>query len=373
MIESSLRLGTVAGIRIGLHYTWFVIFLMLSASLTALFQAEHADWGFSQALATALATTLLFFASIVLHELGHSLVAIRRGVPVRAITLFIFGGVAQTEKDSDSAQTEFWIAIAGPAVSLVLAAAFYLLYLVAEPWSAPAAVACDWLAHINFMVAAFNLLPGFPLDGGRVFRALVWGLTGDAGKGMRWAVAGGRTLAYGLMFLGLLVVIQTGLVFNGLWLAAIGWFLLTAAEGSARSFALNRLLGGLKAGDVMEPKPPTVPPRLTVQAWVDEHVLAGGQRAFLVAEGGRTLGLVTLADAQRLARAQWPQATVSDIMTPVDRLQAVAPETSVVEVLRLMQRHGFNQVPVAVDGEIRGWIDRPRLLQLVELHAEVGR
>jgi Zn-dependent protease/predicted transcriptional regulator len=373
MFESSMRLGAVAGIRIGLHYTWFVIFLMLSFSLTALFQAEHEDWGLRLALATALATALLFFGSIVLHELGHSLVAIRRGVPVRDITLFIFGGVAQTEKDADSAASEFLIAIAGPLVSVALAALFYALYLLAAPWSEAAATACAWLAQINLMVALFNLLPGFPLDGGRVFRALVWGFTGDARKGMRWALYGGKALAYGLMFLGLLVVIQTGLVFNGLWLAAIGWFLLTAAEGSERSFALERLLGRLRAGEVMERAVPTVGPRLTVQAWVDGQVLTSGRRAFLVVEDGRTLGLVTLADAGRLARERWAETAIAEIMTPAERLRTVAPDAPIAEVLRLMQSHGYNQVPVASDGQVRGWIDRLQLLRLIELRAEIGR
>lgn len=371
MIESSLRLGTIAGIRIGLHYTWFVILLLLSFSLTAVFRSEHPEWGTLQPVTTALATALLFFGSILLHELGHSLVAIRRGIPVRAITLFIFGGVAQTERDSDSATTEFSIAIAGPLVSLALAGGFYLLERLVAPWSETAAVACDWLAHINLMVAAFNMLPGFPLDGGRVFRALVWGISGDARKGMRWAVAGGKTLAYGLMFLGFLVAIQTGYLVNGLWLAAIGWFLLTAAEGSARSFALGRLLGNVTAGEVMQPDVPTVPPELSVAEWIDRHVLEGGRRAHLVRANGRAVGLVTVNDTRQLARERWVETRVADIMTPVDRLRTVSPRTPVLEVLQLMQAHGYNQVPVVVDGEIRGWIDRVRLLELVQLYTEV--
>ncbi len=371
MIESTLRLGTIAGIRIGLHYTWFVILLLLVFSLSAVFRAGYPGWGGVLPFATALATALLFFASILLHELGHSLVAIRLGVPVRAITLFIFGGVAQTEKDSDTAATEFRIAIAGPLVSLALAGAFYVLERLLGPWSEAAGAACDWLAHINFMVAGFNMLPGFPLDGGRVFRALVWGVTGDARKGMRWAVAGGKAIAYGLMFLGFLVAIQTGYLVNGLWLAAIGWFLLTAAEGSARGYALGRLLGDLSAGQVMQPDMPTVSPQLSVGEWIDRHVLEGGRRAFLVSENGRALGLVTVQDAARLPRGRWAAARLSEIMTPAGRLRMVAPDTPVLEVLQIMQAHGYNQVPVAVDGEIRGWIDRIRLLELVQLYTEV--
>ncbi|MFQ5756052.1 MAG: M50 family metallopeptidase [Acidiferrobacterales bacterium] len=373
MLESSFRLGTVAGIRIGVHFTWFVIFLLLAFSLTSVFQAAHAEWGRGTALVTAITTSLVFFASIVLHELGHSLVAISRGIPVRAITLFIFGGVAQTEKDADSAATEFWIAIAGPTVSFLLAVLFYLFAIYAQSLSEPVAVACSWLAQINLAVALFNLLPGFPLDGGRVFRAIVWGITGDARRGMQWAFVGGKIVAHGLVLLGLFTVITTGFLLNGLWLAAIGWFLLTAVEASARDFTLRQALRGVTASDIMEHDVPKVPAATSISDWIDHQVLTAGERASLVTENDRVVGLVTLTDSRKIGRTQWGSYRVRDVMTPAHDLRVVRPDTPIMEVMRLMHQFSFNQVPVGRDEAIEGWIDRMRLLQIMQLHVETGR
>ena len=240
MFESSLQVGRVAGIRIGIHYTWLIIFLLMSSSLYIAFKQEMTGWSDITAMLTAAITSIVFFASIILHELGHSIVAIRNGINVRSITLFIFGGVAQTEKEADRAIVEFKIAIAGPAVSLALAFLFLMLRnLLTQPGS-PFFVAFDWLATINLIVAVFNLVPGFPLDGGRVFRALVWGISGDEAKGMRVAVMGGRLVAYGLMGWGLYSTYLTGNFINGIWLVGIGWFLLSAADSSSAPRPLTR-------------------------------------------------------------------------------------------------------------------------------------
>ena len=194
MFGSSLRLGTLFGIRILVHYSWAIIFLLLTSSLYAVFSENQPAWSYKLSLVTAVITSLLFFISIILHELGHSLVAISRGIRVHSITLFIFGGLAQTEKEPDTPATEFWIAIAGPLVSYILALFFMVLNRVVSTYSGPMAESFEWLSSINFIVAMFNLVPGFPLDGGRVFRAMVWGFTGDAIKSMRWAVLSGKTV-----------------------------------------------------------------------------------------------------------------------------------------------------------------------------------
>ena len=369
MVNYSFKLATVAGIRIGIHYTWFIIFALITLSLSASVAADYPALTYTQSIAWAVITALLFFASIVLHELGHSLVAIARGVPVRSITLFIFGGVAQTERDADSAATEFLIAIAGPLVSLTLAAVFHLLSGLLKPVYAPAATASDWLSFINLTVALFNLLPGFPLDGGRVFRALVWGVTHNAAKGMRWAVVGGKLVAFGFILFGLLLALYGQLV-NGLWLAAIGWFLLNAAESSGRNFALERLLQGVRVGEVMRHGVPQVSGGMTVAQWVDDYVLATGQRAFLVVDDGQTVGLVTLSDSRKLPRDRWPSTPVRAVMTPQRQLHQVQPSTGVAEALRIMERHSVHQVPVAQDGVIVGWIDRDNLLRIIRLRAE---
>lgn len=373
MLESSFRIGAVAGIRIGVHYTWFIIFLLLSGSLFAVFRETHPAWSESAVLLTALVTTLLFFVSIILHELGHSLVAIARGVQVRAITLFIFGGVAQSEKEADTAATEFYIAIAGPLVSFILAGVFYVLKLWSASYSETATEALDWLATINFVVAVFNLIPGFPLDGGRVFRALVWGVTGNATKGMLWAVVGGKVVAYGLMLIGAITALQSDLWLNGLWLMGIGWFLLAAAESSKRAYFTKYLAGHVPVADVMQKDIPTITADMSILYWIDEQMLLTGQRACLVTEDGQTVGLITLNDVIKCPRAQWPDTPARKIMTPIKQLHMVEPSNGILEVLQVMHQQGVNQVPV-VDGEtIVGWIDRERLLKILQLHIATGR
>ena len=371
MLESSLRIGAIAGIRIGVHYTWLIIFALMSTSLYTLFVQEHADWSKGVAASTAVVTSLLFFISIILHELGHSLVAIARGIRVRAITLFIFGGVAQTEKEADTPATEFWIAIAGPLVSFVLAALFYFLERLFMPISAAAAESMGWLASINTMVALFNLIPGFPLDGGRVFRALVWGLTGDITKGMRWAVMSGRMVAYSLMALGLLVTMKTGLVLNGLWMLGIGWFVLIAAEASGRGFAINRILGAVLVRTAMQHDVPYVAAAMRVADWVDTHVLPTGRRAFLVKQDHTVVGLVTMNDCNKVDRDAWSTTSIHEVMTPAARLHTVTPDTDLAEVLRNMGFYSFNQVPVVDQGEIIGWIDRERILEILHRQLDV--
>ncbi len=370
MFQSSFRLGTVLGIRIGVHYTWLIIFVLLTSSLYAVFVEVHPQWSTRVALTTSVITSLLFFLSIILHELGHSIVAIYRGIRVRAITLFIFGGMAQTEKEPDSPSTEFWVAIAGPIVSFILAALFYGLHDFFSNVNEAAAESFKWLASINFMVAVFNLIPGFPLDGGRVFRAFVWGVTRDATKGMRWAVTSGRVVAYMLMILGVLTILQTGQILSGLWTLGIGWFLLAAAEASGQSFTINRILSRIMASQVMDRDVPFVEGTVPVSEWIDYRVLPAGQRAFLVKQDQRIVGLVTMSDCKKLPKQQWSTTSVSEIMTPVDHLHTVTPDTNLAEVLRNMSIHSFNQVPVVDAGHVIGWIDRHRILKVLELHTK---
>lgn len=370
MLDSSVNIGRVAGIRIGIHYTWLVIFALLLFSLTALFHSDHPSLSQGSLVLAAFFTAIAFFASIILHELGHSIVALAHGIPVQSITLFIFGGVAQSERDAESARAEFLIAIAGPAVSFVLAVVFYLLAHLFGAATPLAATALGWLAQINLLVAVFNLLPGFPLDGGRVLRAAIWGATGDAAKGMRWAVVSGRVAAFGLMLLGAFEAIVGGEMINGFWLVAIGWFLYAAAEASGRQFVVSRALQGITVSRYMRHDVPRVEAGRTVQDWMDNDVLATGQRAYLVADAGRVLGLATLSDAKKLPRQAWQTTPVRTVMTPTESLHIVSPQTPVLTALALMDRESLNQLPVVENGEIAGWIDRDRLLQALRLQLD---
>lgn len=370
MLESSFRIATIAGIRICVHYTWFIIFFLLTSTLFALFSGTHPDWTTPVTFTTALITILLFFLSIILHELGHSLVAIARGIQVRSITLFIFGGVAQTSRESDSAVTELLVAIAGPAVSFALAGLFYMLNLLTGAHSEVVSESLQWLMTINLVVAVFNLIPGFPLDGGRVFRALVWMVSGNAVKGMKWAVMGGRIFAYGLMLFGLVTVMITGLLINGIWFVGIGWFLLSAANASSEAFITQRLIAGMGVADIMRKQVPKVDPGQTIGHWVDDYVLRTSQRACLVQQDEQVIGLLTLSDANRLPREQWQHATVREIMTPLSKLVTVPVSGSIRDVLTLMQDHSLNQVPVVDHGQIVGWVNREHLLKVIEVHGE---
>ena len=371
MFRTVLVLGYIRDIRIEIHVSWLVIFVLLMVSLgTGLIQA-YPDWSLATVLITTLATVLMFFASIVAHELGHSLVAIRRGVPVKAITLFIFGGVAQISKDSESADDEFWIAIAGPAVSFALAAIFILLSIPAANFSEALSVALTWLGLINLIVAVFNLVPGFPLDGGRVFRAMVWKFTGDAARGMRAAVMGGRLVAYALFALGLWNMLAMNNLVGGLWIMIIAWFLLNMAEASGRSYGMKKRLQGIRARDLAEKELPMVAPATSVADWVHDYMIPAGNRAFFVGDRETVLGLVTLSDARSLAREEWPRTRVGDIMTPAESLISVDPDTGAEDILQLINEHKLNQVPVMEGSRVLGWIDRRRLLGTIEMHLEL--
>jgi Zn-dependent protease/predicted transcriptional regulator len=372
MFESSIQVGRVAGIRIGIHYTWLIIFLLMNSSLYYAFKTDIPEWSNFTAVATALLTSTIFFASIILHELGHSIVAIRNGINVRSITLFIFGGVAQIESEAHSANVEFKVAIAGPAVSLALAGLFLLLrVLVGNPGS-PFFVAFDWLATINLIVAVFNLIPGFPLDGGRVFRALVWGFTGDEAKGMRVAVIGGRMVAYGLMVWGFLTAYQTGHIINGIWMVGIGWFLLSAAESSARAFNTDRIFSHLSIRGLMDRDVPRVSANTNIDAWVSRDVLPKFKRAALVQDDHTVIGLVSLSDTRKVREEDWSTHNVGDIMTPMKNIKWVRIDDFTDAVLKIMQQHRVNQVPVVEGKTVVGWIDREKLVHAINVYAEAG-
>jgi Zn-dependent protease/predicted transcriptional regulator len=372
MFESSFQVGRVAGIRIGIHYTWLIIFLLMNSSLYFTFKQEMPDWSTVSAIVTALVTSTVFFASIILHELGHSIVAIRNGINVRSITLFIFGGVAQTEREADRAIVEFKIAIAGPAVSLALAFLFLLLRnLVGSP-EAPLYVAFDWLATINLVVAVFNLVPGFPLDGGRVFRALVWGMSGDEAKGMRVAVMGGRLVAYGLMGWGLYSTYLTGNFINGIWLVGIGWFLLSAADSSARAFNSNRIFRKIHIRDLMDRDVPRVNVHSNIREWVSTEVLPSFRRAALVEDGGSIVGLVSLSDTRKLPEDAWSSRVIGEIMTPMQKLKWVRIDDHSDSVLKIMEQSGVKQVPVVEGKSVVGWVDREKLVHALSVYAEAG-
>ena len=370
-MRGSLTLGKIFGIPIKLHSTWFLVAALVTWSLAgSYFPQQYPGWATMTYWIVGAVTAVLFFASVLLHELGHSVVALREKVPVRSITLFIFGGVAQIGSEPPTAGAEFRIAIAGPLVSLALAGLSGLLSLgVAGAASLAAPVA--YLARINLMLALFNLIPGFPLDGGRVLRAVLWGLGGSLRTATRWASRAGRGVAYLFILLGVGQMLLGGFV-NGLWIAFIGWFLNNAAESSYQQVVLKDMLTGIAVRDVMARQCVTVPTDLRLDRLVEDHILGEGQRCFFVTDNGHLEGLITLHNITALPRDRREKLTTREVMTPVDALLRARSDEDVLTLLQRMDEANVNQVPVMEDGHLLGMITRANLLHYMRLRSELG-
>jgi len=300
----------------------------------------------------------------------HSVVAQRKGIPVKSITLFIFGGVSQISEEPKRPQDEFWIAFAGPLSSIVLGAIFLGIanFLVWIPEYVKAVAL--YLGFINIILAAFNLIPGFPLDGGRVLRSLIWWKNNNLIKATRIASTIGQGIGFLFIAGGILLALMVDLI-NGIWIALIGWFLQNAAAGSYRQLALQDMLKGHKAYEVMNKDCNIITPDLTVDKLVSENILANGKRCFLVTSNDRVTGMVTLLDVRSVPREQWHSKNVGEIMVPFDKLRTVSPETELAVVLKIITEDNINQVPVVSGGNVIGMITREHLLNFINLRGEL--
>lgn len=374
-MEAQIKLGSIFGVKIGLHYSWLIIALLVTLSLVGQFYAINPQWGSSVIWATAIITALLFFTTLLLHELSHAAVARSRGLPVKSITLFALGGVAQIEKEATDAKTEFWIAIVGPSTSILIGTACLTLAWSlgwsssAEPRT-PLMAVLQWLGYINIALAVFNMIPGFPLDGGRVLRAIVWWITGDPARSTRIAARVGQLIAFGFIIWGIFRFFG-GAGFGGLWLTLIGWFLLDAARASYTQVEISENLRGVKVSEVMANDWPAVDGRINLQTLVDEHLLRTGQRCFIVEDEGHVSGLITPHEVKTVERAKWPQTTVEEVMRPLRSLHTVVPQTPITEALEVMGREDLNQLPVVHDGRLKGIISRSHILRLLRTRAEL--
>src|SRR5215207_6401792 len=313
-MHGSLKLGRIAGIEIRVHYTWLFAFILIAWSLAqGYFPFSNAGLGAATYWILGVASALLLFGSVLVHELGHSLLAGARGLHVQSITLFIFGGVSSITKEASTAKDEFLIAVIGPLTSLVLAGLFWLAGEVLTAGTAMAAVA-GYLAFTNLLLAAFNIVPGFPLDGGRVLRSILWGTTGDLSRATRIASYVGQAVAFILIGWGVSRLLS-GDVFGGLWTAFIGWFLNSGAEASRQQVTMRSVLDGVPVTTVMDPTPPVAARSLSVRDFVFEHTLRRGQRALPIVENGRLLGIVSITDAKHLVQDAWASTPVSQVMS----------------------------------------------------------
>ncbi len=371
MHRSAISLGRILGIPIGLDYSWFLIFGLLTWSLaTSYFPNEFKNWPVTEYWIVGAVTAILLFVSVLIHELGHSVIALRYKIPVRSITLFLFGGVAQIGAEPPSAISEFWIAIAGPITSFALA----ILFSVLRPLVgaiAPLLAIAEYLAYINGALALFNLIPGFPLDGGRVFRAIVWGSTHSLHKATLIAANVGRFIAYMFIAWGVWQIF-TGSFGNGLWIAFIGWFLESAASSQLRQQTVQDLLAGHLVAEAMRRDYTTVSPDATLEQLVTEHILGAGRRSLVVKQNDRLVGLLTLHSVKAVPQAAWSTTTAAQVMVPAAELKRIGADAELTEALAEMDRDGVNQLPVMADDGIRGMLGRDDVISMIRNLAEFG-
>jgi len=371
MSRHNIPLGRILGIQIGLDYSWFVIFTLLTWVLaTGYFPAEFKGWPPLLYWVTGALTAVVFFASVLLHELGHSLVALRYKVPVRSITLFLFGGVAEIGAEPPSAIAEFLIAGAGPLTSLILAAVFYSV----EPLAGgiePLLGLAKYLAFINLALAVFNLIPGYPLDGGRVFRAVVWAITGNMRRATLIAANAGRLFAFLFIFAGVWQMFG-GDFTGGLWIAFLGWFLDSAASAQVQLVMLQDLLRGRTVSQAMSTRCAAVPADLTLRELVDDHILASGQHCFIVERGNNAVGLMTLQRIKEVPRSEWAATQAGQVMLPLEQVRGVDPNTGLWTALQKLDQEGVNQLPVTQDHRVIGMLSREDVLSFLRTLQELG-
>jgi Zn-dependent protease len=366
-----ISLGRVLGIPIVLDYSWFLIFGLIAWTLASgYFPSEFKNWPTAEYWLVGIATAIVFFLSVVLHELGHSVVARHYGIPVSSIRLFVFGGVSQIETEPPSAKVEFLMAVVGPLVSFALAGVFAGLGIALASVT-PLMALAKYLAYINGALGLFNLIPGFPLDGGRVFRAIVWGVTSNLRRATAIAANLGRFIGFLFILYGVYQVF-TGNYVNGLWIGFIGWFLESAAMSQVQQQRIHDLLGGRRVSQTMSTNYTSVAPDTTLQTLVDHHVLGNGQRSFVVKEGNKVDGLLTLHDIKELPRAEWPATTAAQAMIPLAQVKRIQPDEELWTAIEEMNHDGVNQLPVMTDGHIEGMLRREDVIGYLRNVQDLG-
>ena len=371
MFGTRWRLFRLSGIPIYLDASWLIILALLTLTTAQRYRLSFPDLPAGTIWIMGGVTAVAFFACIVLHELGHAVVARRGGMPVRGITLFLFGGVAELEGEPPSAGREFSMAVAGPLVSLVLGLGFWGLaeWGVRADWPVPVWAVLGYLAAINIIVLVFNLIPAFPLDGGRILRSALWAWTGNVRRATRWASAAGTAFAWVLIGLGVMSFFDGDWV-GGVWLGLIGMFLMNAARGAYENVVLREVLRGEPVRRFMTPDPIVVPPGLDLQSWVDEFVYRHHRKAFPVAENGHLEGIITTQALARFPREEWPRHTVAEAMQGVDGL-SVPPQEDALNALERMQRSGSSRLLVTEGDQLLGVISAADLMRFLQMKLEL--
>jgi len=371
--KPGFQIAKIAGIPIYVHPTWLVIFSLLTWNLVDQYSAQHPYWSTGQHWIVGIATSLLFFGSVIFHEMAHSVVAQHYKIRVISITLFIFGGVARIEREPSKAIQEFNIALAGPLASFFLCGSFLGLSRFFN-YSEMLGALAIWLGYINLSLAVFNLLPGFPLDGGRIFRAIVWGVTKNFSKATRVAGTSGKIVAYSIILYGAWRAVNRDL--SGLWIAFIGWFILNAAQESVAQVAVRESLSGLRAHDVMSHEVPTFPGGNTLEDYASE-VLRTGRRFHLVLNDDRLTGMMNVQALNAVPREEWASTSVQGVMVARENILWARPDEPLLGLLERLLASDVNQMPVLSDGEdgnmqIIGMVTRDSILRVIQTRSELG-
>ena len=385
--HARLSIGRIFGIDLRVDWSWIFIFILLTWNLATVFSRWHRDWSAVGALAVAAATTVAFFGCVLLHELAHSVVAMRFGMRVRSITLFLFGGVSDIEKEPPSAKAEFLMAIGGPITSIALGLVFVAFTAAMAPTSVsdiegamgafarlgPVTTLVAWLGPINILIGLFNLIPGFPLDGGRVLRSILWSVTGNLRTSTIWATMTGQAIGWLFIGCGIALTFGARLPFVGtgvvsvLWLAFIGWFLRGAAQRANTRLALDDVLAGMTVDQLMKMDGPVATPALSIGSLVHEHLIPGEDRALPVVQGGTLVGLVSVSDVRNVPPDRWSTTSVASVMQGVASLTVTNPTQSLSSAFEQLAKRNIDQLPVVADGKLVGMLRRRDVSRWLEL------
>jgi len=390
-MRSGFHVAKLFGIHIHVDWSWIFIFLLITWNLAAgVFPSLHPEWGLGMNLSMAALASLLFFASVLAHELAHSLVAKARGLPVRRITLFLFGGVSNIQREPEDPKTEFLIAAVGPLTSILLGIIFLVIGGAGIPGLGqltqqnttgflasldPFKTLLLWLGPINISLGIFNLIPGFPLDGGRILRSILWGITDNLPRATRWAAGVGQVIAWLFIITGIAMAFGVDVpifgrgVIGGIWLAFIGWFLNNAAVQSYQQVVVQDMLEGVPVSRLMRSDVQSVSPDMTLSELVDSYIMGTEERAFPVAEGDRLAGIISLEDVRKIPQPNWDITKVRQVMTPADQVEWVSPKEDVSDALDKLTNREIRSVPVLQNGQLVGILRSRDILKWLQLHS----
>lgn len=368
----NIRIGSIRGIPLYISTSWIIVFVLFLWTFAAsYFPGRYPNWSGTAYFSAALVTVVLFFASVVAHELGHATIAARTGIKTRRIVLLPIGGVAEIEREAEKPSEEFAIAVAGPITSAILGAAFLALSALAGQINEPLGAITSYLGLTNLYLAVFNLIPGFPMDGGRVLRAAVWAATKSYARATRVAVAVGSVVAYIFIALGISLVFGIGplapSLANGLVLAFIGWFVLSSAQATVQNLGVQQNFTGISVGQVMSDSPQTVEANTPLAAVVQNVFLAHNVRAAAVTQGGQFAGFLSVTDVMRVPQEQWGSVLAGMVMVPRGRVVTAAPNEPILQVVARMSQRDLNQVPVLANEQIVGLLSRGDFVRYMQL------